>query len=85
METELFLRLGIGIASALRGAHHRGLVHKDIKPANILVTGTGAEVRLALELADHEVHDVVGVSLGVNEPEIPGPACRVMIEGEHSL
>ncbi|WP_017997359.1 ATP-binding sensor histidine kinase [Rhizobium leguminosarum] len=46
METELFLRLAIGIAAALGKVHQRGLVHKDIKPANILVAGTGVEVRL---------------------------------------
>ena len=37
MEVERFLRLAIGIAAALGKAHQRGLVHKDIKPANILV------------------------------------------------
>ena len=36
-------------------------------------------------MPDHQVHDVVGVSLGVNALEIPGPARRIMIEGEHSL
>ncbi|MGZ2488192.1 hypothetical protein ACVITL_006777 [Rhizobium pisi] len=46
METGLFLRLAISIAAALGRVHQRGLVHKDIKPANILITGTGAEVRL---------------------------------------
>lgn len=46
METGLFLRLAIGIAAALGSVHQRGLVHKDIKPANILVKDKGAEVRL---------------------------------------
>jgi serine/threonine protein kinase len=36
------LRLAIGIAAALRCLHERGLIHKDLKPANILVEpGTG--------------------------------------------
>ena len=46
MDTGRFLRLAIGIVAALRKAHQRGLVHKDIKPANILVNGKTGEVRL---------------------------------------
>src|SRR5262245_43972320 len=46
MEVERFLRLAIGIASALERLHERGLVHKDIKPANIMVNCTDGQVRL---------------------------------------
>src|SRR5215467_13045779 len=37
MEMGRFLHLAVGVAVALRRLHQRGLVHKDIKPANILV------------------------------------------------
>jgi len=45
MEVERFLRLAIAIAAALGKLHQRGLVHKDIKPANILVNGPNGQVR----------------------------------------
>src|SRR5882762_11020842 len=37
MEVERFLRLGIALSAALGRLHERGLIHKDIKPANVLV------------------------------------------------
>ncbi|QEX19501.1 signal transduction histidine kinase [Hypericibacter terrae] len=46
MEVGRFLRLAIGIAMALGKLHQRGLVHKDIKPANILVNCTDGQLRL---------------------------------------
>ena len=54
MEVGGFLRLAIGIAGALGKAHQRGLVHKDLKPAHILVNcadGRGAAHRLRHRLA----------------------------------
>jgi predicted ATPase len=46
MEVGRFLRLAIGMAVVLGKLHQRGLVHKDIKPANILVNGVTGEMRL---------------------------------------
>jgi len=46
MEVERFLRLAIGIAAALGKLHQRGLVHKDIKPVNILVESASSGVWL---------------------------------------
>jgi serine/threonine protein kinase len=46
MELGRFLRLAIGIATALGKVHRRGLVHKDIKPRNIIINHASEEVRL---------------------------------------
>src|SRR5262245_26213671 len=46
MQAGRFLRLAITIAAALGRLHERGLVHKDIKPVNILVNGAAGDVRL---------------------------------------
>src|SRR5436309_1049842 len=41
-----FLRIALGLADALGQLHARGLIHKDLKPAHILVNTATAEVRL---------------------------------------
>ncbi|MDN7177290.1 AAA family ATPase [Caballeronia sp. SEWSISQ10-4 2] len=46
METGNVLRLAVGIAAALGKLHQAGLVHKDLKPAHILVNCADAQVRL---------------------------------------
>ncbi|MBR1167061.1 ATP-binding sensor histidine kinase [Bradyrhizobium liaoningense] len=46
MEMGDFLCIAVQIAAALGRVHQRGLVHKDIKPANILVNHTRTNVRL---------------------------------------
>ena len=37
------------------------------------------------QLPDHEIRHVVGVALGANAPELPGPARMRMVESEQPL
>jgi serine/threonine protein kinase len=46
MEVGRFLRLAVALSAALGRLHARGLIHKDIKPANILLDEAAGEVRL---------------------------------------
>ena len=46
MAPMLFLRIGVSLAAALGRLHAHGIIHKDIKPANVFVEPTTGEVHL---------------------------------------
>jgi len=73
-----FLRIAIPLAAALRQMHERGLIHKDIKPANILVdsasggvwlTGFGITSRLPRERQAPAPPEVIAGTLAYMAPE----------------
>src|SRR6266850_1417614 len=41
--------------------------------------------RQAVQLADHKIDDIVGVSLGANAVQVPGPSSLTIIECEQTL
>jgi predicted ATPase/signal transduction histidine kinase len=46
LELKQFLRVAIALAAALSRLHERGIIHKDIKPANVMVSQASDEVWL---------------------------------------
>ena len=81
MEIGRFLRLAIGIAPGWARSHRAGLVHKDVKPANILVnradgearlTGFGIASRLPRERQTPEPPEFIAGTLAYMAPEQTG-------------
>jgi predicted ATPase len=81
METGSFLRFATGLTAALRQVHERGLIHKDVKPANVVVnsatgqvwlTGFGIASRLPRERQSPEPPELVAGTLAYMAPEQTG-------------
>jgi len=81
LEVAHFLRIAISLAGALRHVHERGLIHKDIKPANILLdsasggvwlTGFGIASRLPRERQAPAPPEVIAGTLAYMAPEQTG-------------
>jgi serine/threonine protein kinase len=78
MEVGRFLDLAVSLSAALRQMHEHELVHKDIKPANILVhpgtghvklTGFGIASRLPSERQAPEPPETIAGTLAYMAPE----------------
>jgi serine/threonine protein kinase len=81
MELTQFLRLGVGLATAIGGLHEKKLIHKDVKPIKVLVNSATGEVRvfgfgiasrLRREHQAPEPHELIAGTLPYMAPEQTG-------------
>src|SRR4029077_19431302 len=80
-EIRQFLRIAVGLAAALRQLHKRKLIHKDVKPSNVLVesvtgrvwlTGFGITARLPRERQSPQPPEFIAGTLASMAPEQTG-------------
>jgi len=80
LELTRFLRIAIGLTTALAQVHRHGLIHKDIKPANVLadeagnvwLTGFGIASRLPHERQSPAPPEIIAGTLAYMAPEQTG-------------
>ena len=86
LDLNRFLRTAIGLASAVAQVHRRGLIHKDIKPANVLVdggcnvwlTGFGIASQLPQERQAPAPPEIIAGTFAYMAPEQTGRMNRSM-------
>ena len=81
MEMGQFLRVAIGLSAAVRQLHGRGLIHKDLKPANVMIEPSTGQVwlmgfviasRLPRERQSAEPPEFIAGTLAYMAPEQTG-------------
>lgn len=71
------VKMLIPVAQALAHAHQQGIIHRDVKPANILLTRTGelmlSDFGIAKIIDSEETRDLTSTGVGIGTPEYMAP------------
>ena len=86
LELTRVLHIAVGLAAALGEVHQRGLIHKDIKPANVLVNDNGSVWLTGFGIASQLPHErqspvpieIIAGTLAYMAPEQTGRMNRSM-------
>ncbi len=77
MEWREAIQLVLPVARALRAAHQAGVIHRDVKPSNIMFTGEGepklSDFGIAKILEANEAATLTGTGVGVGTPGYMAP------------
>ncbi|MDM7890374.1 serine/threonine-protein kinase [Curtobacterium caseinilyticum] len=80
------LSIGVRIGSALETAHREGVLHRDVKPSNILRTAYGnpvlSDFGIAATIGSADPDEPVGMSIPWSAPEVLGDESRGTIQSE---
>jgi len=80
------LSIGVRIGSALETAHREGVLHRDVKPSNILRTAYGnpvlSDFGIAATIGSADPDEPIGMSIPWSAPEVLGDESRGSIQSE---
>ncbi|WP_144765297.1 serine/threonine-protein kinase [Curtobacterium sp. 9128] len=80
------LSIGIRIGSALETAHREGVLHRDVKPSNILLTAYGnpvlSDFGIAASIGESDPDEPIGMSIPWSAPEVLIDESRGTVQSE---